>query len=55
MAHNLDIQVLIEGVETPAQYDYFKQWENILIQGYYIAKPMPISQVIAMKRKKGNK
>ncbi|MEH7307591.1 putative bifunctional diguanylate cyclase/phosphodiesterase [Neobacillus drentensis] len=40
MAHNLDLQVIIEGIEDPIQ---FVEWVNLdcdIIQGYFISEPI---------------
>lgn len=44
MAKWLDISVLAEGVETKGQLDYLKGIGCDSVQGYYFAKPMPISE-----------
>lgn len=40
LAHNLDIDVIAEGVETGAQRDFLLQNHCYSVQGYYFAKPM---------------
>lgn len=40
MAHNLGLQVIAEGVETRAQYDYLRDHDCDQVQGYFISKPM---------------
>lgn len=35
----LDVSVVVEGVETAAQADWLAQWPNLLIQGFYYARP----------------
>ncbi|VAX12701.1 diguanylate cyclase/phosphodiesterase (GGDEF & EAL domains) with PAS/PAC sensor(s) [hydrothermal vent metagenome] len=37
MAHNLDIKVIAEGVETQQQFDYLIQHDCDCIQGYYLS------------------
>ncbi len=37
MAHNLDIKVIAEGVETQQQFDYLIQRDCDCIQGYYLS------------------
>lgn len=44
MAHWLDLPVIAEGVETLAQADYLHSVGCQVMQGYYYARPMPISQ-----------
>ncbi len=41
LAHKLNLQVVAEGVEYPSQYDFLKQHDCDLVQGYLIGKPMP--------------
>ncbi len=41
MAHNLRLEVLAEGVETIAQFDFLRDLGCDQMQGYYCAKPMP--------------
>src|SRR5690606_35789572 len=45
LAHNLDMAVLAEGVETAQQKAYLKQHGCDAIQGYLISRPMPASDV----------
>ncbi|WP_438863256.1 EAL domain-containing protein [Neptunicella sp.] len=39
LCQDLNIQILAEGVETKAEFDYLQQTGIHLYQGYYIAKP----------------
>jgi diguanylate cyclase (GGDEF)-like protein/PAS domain S-box-containing protein len=41
LAHNLQLDVIAEGVETPAQLAYLKQHGCNEMQGYYFSKPVP--------------
>ncbi|MDO4806122.1 MAG: EAL domain-containing protein [Coriobacteriales bacterium] len=41
MAKQLGMQTLIEGVETPAQFDFLRDIGCELVQGYLIGKPSP--------------
>ncbi len=45
LARELGIQVIAEGVETPAQFDLLEGWGCREVQGYYFAKPMPAAEV----------
>lgn len=40
MAHNLNMKVVAEGVETQAQYDFVRQYQCDMVQGYLLGKPM---------------
>jgi diguanylate cyclase (GGDEF)-like protein/PAS domain S-box-containing protein len=45
LAHNLGIYVIAEGIETKAHWNILKELGVDFGQGYYIAKPMPASDV----------
>ncbi|GAA76336.1 hypothetical protein P20480_2810 [Pseudoalteromonas sp. BSi20480] len=40
MAHNLNVEVVAEGVEKQEQYMLLKQMQCDYIQGYYFSKPV---------------
>lgn len=40
LAHNMQVQVVAEGVETQAQWDFLKCYGCDQIQGYYYSKPL---------------
>lgn len=42
LGHNLHMEVIAEGVETQAQFDWLKQHGCDLFQGFLLARPMPI-------------
>jgi EAL domain-containing protein (putative c-di-GMP-specific phosphodiesterase class I) len=44
LAHSLGLTVVAEGVETQAQYSFLKAHGCDEMQGYYFARPMPISE-----------
>ena len=44
MAKDLEITVLAEGVETEQQKEFLKALHCDMIQGYYYAKPMSVSE-----------
>jgi len=44
MATNLGIEVIAEGVETKAQYDFLKENGCVLFQGYLFGKPVPVAE-----------
>ena len=46
MAKNLGLAVVAEGVETKEQLELLEKYNCELIQGYYYAKPMPLSDLI---------
>jgi diguanylate cyclase (GGDEF)-like protein len=41
LAHDLNMRVLAEGVETQAQLNFLKQHECDMIQGNYFSRPLP--------------
>lgn len=43
MAHQMEIPVICEGVETVEQADFMKNIGCKLMQGYYFARPMPVT------------
>ena len=48
MAHNLNMQVIAEGVETDAQKQYLKQRSCDCIQGFLISQAKPAHEISAM-------
>ena len=44
LAKKLDMKIVAEGIETRDQVDFLATMNCDLIQGYYFAKPMPISE-----------
>ena len=40
IAQSLNVQTVIEGVETKQQVDFIKKIKGDVIQGYYYSKPM---------------
>ena len=44
MSNRLNLAVLAEGVETKEQAEYLKSVGCIYMQGYYFARPMPVSE-----------
>ena len=44
MARTLDIPIIAEGVETKENVDFLSKVGCHIIQGYYYAKPMPVSE-----------
>ncbi len=41
MAHGLRLEVIAEGVETAAQWEYLRALNCDFLQGYYFGRPMP--------------
>lgn len=44
LAKKLDMKIVAEGIESREQVDFLTEQECDLIQGYFYAKPMPISE-----------
>jgi EAL domain-containing protein (putative c-di-GMP-specific phosphodiesterase class I) len=45
LAHNLNMTVVAEGVETAAIMEKLREWECDQAQGYFISRPMPSNKV----------
>jgi diguanylate cyclase (GGDEF)-like protein/PAS domain S-box-containing protein len=45
LAHNLGLEVVAEGVETPAQQTFLNRHHCDLLQGYLLARPLPPAQL----------
>lgn len=50
LAQNLRLRTIAEGVETAAQKDFLRMQGCDLAQGYFIAKPMPLEQLLNFLR-----
>jgi len=50
LARELNIEVVVEGVETLAQLELLKGWGGRIVQGYYFAKPLDVSEVTQLLR-----
>ena len=44
LAKRLDMKIVAEGIETKEQVDFLAEQGCDLIQGYYFAKPMPVTE-----------
>ncbi len=45
LAHNLNLEVVAEGVETAAQQDELRQFGCDQVQGYWISRPLPLPEL----------
>jgi diguanylate cyclase (GGDEF)-like protein len=50
MAHSLSLTVVAEGVETQAQVDFLRQAGCDIMQGFYLARPMPVAELTDLLR-----
>lgn len=48
MSHSMNLRVVMEGVETDAQYQYLKSVGSDFIQGFYFSKPLPRDEFEAL-------
>ena len=48
LAHNLRLQVIAEGVETPEQLKYLRSEGCDQMQGYYFSKPVPYESFLEL-------
>lgn len=54
LAKSLELEVIAEGVEQPAQNTFLKDKGCNIIQGYLISKPLPIDEAIKFMLKYNN-
>ena len=50
LARELDIEVVVEGVETAAQLALLKTWNCRIVQGFYFSRPLPAPEVSELLR-----
>ena len=50
MAKSLDLEVVAEGVENRAQYNYLRQMECDQLQGFFLSKPLEAEQFEGLLR-----
>ncbi|PHS71618.1 MAG: hypothetical protein COB23_01230 [Methylophaga sp.] len=46
MGHGLGMEVVIEGIETQEQLDFFKPWPMLTGQGMYFSEAVPLPELI---------
>ncbi|MCA0202220.1 MAG: EAL domain-containing response regulator [Proteobacteria bacterium] len=51
LGHNLGLSVVAEGAETQEDWDLLASLGVDVVQGYFIAKPMPVDGVLAWREK----
>jgi diguanylate cyclase (GGDEF)-like protein/PAS domain S-box-containing protein len=52
VAHELGLDVIVEGVETADQLELIKSWNAHKVQGFYFAKPLPAEAIAPLLRAK---
>lgn len=52
LGHSLGLQIVAEGVETPAQVDFLRDVGADIFQGFYFARPMNAESMMATLAKK---
>jgi EAL domain-containing protein (putative c-di-GMP-specific phosphodiesterase class I) len=50
LAHELDLLVIVEGVETAEELAIIKSWGCRLIQGFYFSKPLSVAEMTTLLR-----
>lgn len=50
MAHILNLEVVAEGIETRAEFDFLHTIGCDVIQGYYFSRPLPADDFLALLR-----
>jgi EAL domain-containing protein (putative c-di-GMP-specific phosphodiesterase class I) len=46
LAHNLHLEVVAEGVETPEQLELLRGFGCDQVQGYLISRPLPLDELV---------
>ena len=52
LAHKLGLEVIAEGVETAEQFEFMRTHDCDLVQGYYLSRPLPRSELIKLLQKR---
>lgn len=50
LARELDIEVVIEGVETVTQIQLLEAWGGRIVQGFYFSEPLAVADATALLR-----
>ena len=50
MAHNMDLKLVAEGIETQTELDGMYNEDIDYIQGYYYSKPLPMQDYLDFMR-----
>lgn len=52
LAHKLGLEVIAEGVETAEQLEFMRTHDCDSVQGYYLSRPLPRSELIKLLQKR---
>ena len=52
LVHDLDRQIVAEGIETRRHWEQLMAWGCDVAQGYFIARPMPASEFLDWRRER---
>ncbi len=52
IANTMNMKTVAEGVETKEQYEFLRDNNCDIIQGYYFAKPMPVGKFTELLKQK---
>jgi diguanylate cyclase (GGDEF)-like protein/PAS domain S-box-containing protein len=50
LAHDLNLDIVVEGVETAEQLKLVRSWGCRKVQGHYFSKPLPANELTALLR-----
>ena len=45
MAKELNLDVVVEGVESQSQLDYIRDIDCFVVQGYLLGRPLPAAEI----------
>ncbi|MDI3326521.1 EAL domain-containing protein [Pontibacterium granulatum] len=45
MAHNLNLRVVAEGIETEEQHEFVRRYNCDMVQGYLFSRPVPLDEL----------
>jgi len=48
LCHQLDLDIVAEGVEHPSQLEFLRERGCFVIQGYIFSKPVPASEIVGL-------
>ncbi|MNH30155.1 Oxygen sensor protein DosP [compost metagenome] len=46
LAHNLNLEVVAEGVESPEQMALLREFGCDQVQGFLVSKPLPVDELV---------